>query len=147
MIGNSQVRLQISVQMASAPLTLRWMKSSVAADVGDAFDRIFPPRNSPGHPGLTLLASRAHIAPLAPDQGFIHLDDPDQRRPLKGVIAHGFADAVAQIQPVFLATPKVRDICLADIPFLDSHIRKIAANHLRSGRWESCMIVPEVTEK
>ena len=50
-----------------------------------------------GHPGLAFPASRSNITFLPADQSFVHFHDAKQSRPFKGIVAHGFPDAMAEI--------------------------------------------------
>ena len=101
-IFNPHVGLQlIGVNRLSLILngSMDEIMESVALDIGNALDSNLPaiPLDGSGDPSLTFLASRSDIAPLSPDQGFVHFHDTEKRRPLEGVVSHGLSDAVAQI--------------------------------------------------
>ena len=68
-------------------------------DIRDALDPDLSavPLDGSGNPGLSFLASRPDIAPLSTHQGFVHFHDTKQSGSNKGIVAHGFTDAVAQI--------------------------------------------------
>ncbi len=69
--------------------------------------------NRPGHPGLTGAAASAASAPLAADQRFIHFDDPEQRGTAgEGVVAHGRADAVAEMPRCLIRSDAERPLQL-----------------------------------
>ena len=79
----------------------------MAAYVGDTLNPDLPAAlDGPGYPGLTLLAPRSHIAPLSPDQCFIHFDDTEKRGAGEGVVSHGFSDPMAQIPSRLVAGSK-----------------------------------------
>ena len=68
-------------------------------DIGDALDSDLAslPLDGTGHPSLAFLASRSYFAPLSTYQCFVHFDDTEQGGSNKGIVAHGLADAVAQV--------------------------------------------------
>ena len=71
---------------------------SVASDVGDAFQtNVTVPLDGPSDPGLVALEAPSLAPCLAAYQGFVHFDHSEQRRAGQGVVAHGCADAMAEI--------------------------------------------------
>ena len=100
-IGDAQVGLQlVGVDRLGLVIDgpLDKAVKRVAPDVGDALHSdLASALDGSGHPRLVALVGAAPASRLSTDHSFVHLHYPYQRGSGQRVVAHRFADAVAQI--------------------------------------------------
>ena len=109
-VSDSEVRLQL-VCVDRLSLILHRASDEVMQraplDVRDALDTNLPAAlDGTGHPSLVAFIGHALALGSATDQRFIHFDDPEQRRPFKRIVAHRFADTVAEIPSGLVGDPE-----------------------------------------